>query len=389
MIRPILTSIIILASFLPAFCQFPSWKIKANNDTIYIMDGTSIIRGDGKGKTTVWGLDGRQLYTTDDRINRFHDGRATVLNKDSWEIIGFLDPDGKFISIPHLAVAYNYPHFENGFLLGKRKGKFVMFAKDGKEQILPDLIAAYPFSNGYAVYVAFENPEKQKKPFFNYLKSDGTPIERFILKEKDKEKEIEPKNIRFLSSVDSNGRSLAIVKNKLYWFDASNESLIPILMGDESEKKRHLTLVEDKELDFTAIADANLKFAAKYGKDQLEEYEFDRRLLMLSQGKPAEESAKAAATQPLDMETLLRPYADKHLYGLIYDGKDSIPAQFEQIGLLYGNNAFVKSRGKWGVLELTPDVSIDINLNNGEPITFRHQKFPTKLHIEFPCSKHS
>ncbi len=384
--RTILTSIILLACSLSGLSQLPTWKIKPNNDTLLVMEGTSMIRGDKKGKITLWDMNGQQLFTTDERITKFYEGLATVLKKESLEIIGVIDTDGKYISMPHLGVAYNHPHFENGYLIAKRKGKFAMYTKDGKEQSLPDLATIYPFSKGYAVYLAYENPEKLKKPFYNYIKPDGNPLERFILKEKDKEKIIEPKNVKFLSSINSDGKSIAILKNKLYWFDASDESLTPILMGDESEKKRHLTLASDKDQDFTTISDGNLKIQAKYGKDQLEEYEFDNRLRLISGGKKINDKKVSAVNQLNNMETNLDLYQENGVYGLILNGKDSIPCQFEQVGLKYGNNAFVKIKDKWGVLELIPDMKFDINLNNGEVIPFRHQKFPTKLHIDLPCS---
>ncbi|MDE5870675.1 MAG: WG repeat-containing protein [Muribaculaceae bacterium] len=331
-------------------------------------------------------MEGEQLYSTTDRITKFYDGLATVLKKETSEITGIIDTDGKYKSLPHLTVAYNHPHFDNGFLIAKRKGKFTMFSKDAKEQDLPELATIYPFTNGYAVYMAYENPEKLKKPYYNYLKPDGLPLERFMLKEKDKEKPIEPKKIRFLSAVDKDGKSIAVIKDKLYQFNASDESLTPILMGDESEKKRHLTVLSNNDQDFIGVPNENLRFQARYGKDQQEEYEFDNRLRLISKEKSKTNKPSSPATPSSNIESNIDIYQENGVYGLILNGKDSIPCQFEQVGLTYGNNAFVKSKGKWGVLELVSDINVDLNLNNGEVITFRHQNFPTQLHIDVPCS---
>lgn len=384
--RSILTSIILLASSLPALCQFPTWQIKPNNDTIFVMEGTSVIRAEKKGTSTLWNMDGKQLYSTDQRLTKFYEGLATVINKESSEITGVVDTTGNFVSLPHLSMTYNYPHFENGYLVAKRKGKYAMYSTGGKEQDLPELMALYPFSNGYAVYMAYENPEKMKKPFYNYIKADGNPLESFILKEKDKEKILEPKNITFLSAVDNDGKAIAIVKNKLYSFDGSDASLTPILMGDESEKKRHLTLIADKERDFTEIGDGKFKFSAKYGKDQTEDFEFDGQLRLLSGGKAKNYNKKKANDSATDFKTTLDIYKDGQLYGLIYNGNDSIPCQFESIGIRFGNNAFVKHKGKWGVLEFVPDLRLAISLNNGMEIPFTRKDFPTQLRIDFPMS---
>ncbi|MDE6740969.1 MAG: WG repeat-containing protein [Muribaculaceae bacterium] len=331
-------------------------------------------------------MDGKQLYSTDQRLTKFYEGLATVINKESSDITGVVDTAGNFISLPNLSMIYNYPHFENGYLVAKRKGKYAMYSKDGKERPLPELTALYPFSNGYAIYMAYENPEKMKKPFYNYIKTDGSPLEHFILKEKNKEKQLEPKDVTFLSAVDKDGKAIAIVKNKLYSFDGTDASLSPILMGDESEKKRHLTLIADKERDFTEIGNGKFKFSAKYGKDQTEDFEFDSQLRPLSDGKVKNYDKKRAKESATDFNTAIESYQDGQLYGLIYDGQDSIPCQFESIGVRYGKKAFVKSKGKWGVLEFMPDIRLAINLNNGEEIAFTHKDFPTQLRIDFPIS---
>ncbi len=386
MMRTILTSIILLASSLPVFCQLPKWQIKPTNDTIFVMEGTSVIRSDKKGNISLWNMDGKLLYSTDQRLTKFYEGIATVINKGNSEISGFVDTAGNFISLPHISATYNHPHFENGYLVAKRKGKYAMFSKDGKEQPLPELTALYPFSNGYAVYIAYENPEKMKKPFYNYIKSDGSPLESFILREKDKEKTLEPKNVMFLSAVDNDGKAIAIVKNKLYRFDASDTSLTPILMGEESEKKRHLSLISDKERDFAETGDSKFVFSTKYGKDQTEDFEFDNQLRLLSDGKTKNFDKQKADGSNTDFPTTVESYSDGQLFGLINDGKDSIPCQFESIGVRYGTKAFVKSKGKWGVLEFVPDIRFDIRLNNGEDIAFTHKDFPTQMRIDFPKS---
>lgn len=375
---------IILATSLPALCQFPIWHIKPTNDTIYVMEGTSVVRADKKGSTTLWNLDGKELYTTDQRLTKFHDGLATVLNKESLDITGVVDTAGNFISLPHLSVTYSYPHFENGYLVAKRKGKYVIYSKNGKELQLPELSSLYPFSNGYAVYMGYENPEKMKKPFYNYLKADGTPLESFILREKDKEKNLEPKNVMFLTAVDNDGKAIAIVKNKLYSFDGADASLTPILMGDEAEKKRHLTLISEKDRDFSEIGNGNFTFSTKYGKDQTKDFETDNQLRLLSGGKPQNYSKQKSGVSTPDFNTKVSSYNDGRLFGLIFDGTDSIPCQFESIGVRYGNRAFAKNKGKWGVLEFSPDLQLKVSINNNEDISFTHKDYPSQLRIDFP-----
>ena len=77
-------------------------------------------------------------------------------------------------------------------------------------------------------------------------------------------------------------------------------------------------------------------------------------------------------------------YLKNGKYGLSLNSKEVLPEQFEQVGIKYGNRAFVKSNGKWGIIEIVPGLEYSLKINKGEDIAFRHQKFDTQIRLDLP-----
>lgn len=51
---------------------------------------------------------------------------------------------------------------------------------------------------------------------------------------------------------------------------------------------------------------------------------------------------------------------------------------------MYGNKAFVKRNGLWGVIEIIPALNYSLKINKGEDVAFRHQKFETQIRLDLP-----
>lgn len=381
---------ILLISSIAASAQLTHWSVKPQQDTIFVKtDG--LLQSLDKGDNMLWTMEGKRLFVTDKHINPFNNGIATLANKDKEYVIGFVDKDGNFREIRESRAAHNYPHFEDGYLITKRQGKYEMHDKNGHIMPLPELEVVYPYSNGLATYLAYQQPEKQKNPYFNFLLSEGTPAKNFVVKEvgKDKNKIIEPKDISFLSTMDKGtGKSLAVIKNKLYWFDSFNFCFIPITIEDEKGKPKHLTIDNKKILEETSFPTDEFIIKAKTGKDQYMEFRFDPLLRLLPQNASSTyhtEKDKKEYEAPR-MESNLTTFSESGRNGFIINGKDSIPSQFEQIGMTYGNRAFAKLNGKWGVIEILPNSTYEIKLNDGKDITFRHHTANGNISIALPTS---
>lgn len=382
--KPSIITTIILACALSAQGQLPKWVIEPGCDTIFVK-AKDILQATSNGENQIWSMGGRKLYTTDKRINDFNNGLATI--QDLNTLAGFIDTSGKFIGLPGLEIAHDYPYFEDNYLVAKQNGDYVMYSKFGKPMPLPPLQILYPYENGYAPFFAYQNPEKRKNPYFNLLMSDGDDIKEFVIKDNNKTKEIEPKDITFISAVGSDtGRALAVVKNKLYWFDTFEKCLIPILMGDENEKKRHLTLDSSRPTIFTNLPSDSLTIHAKYCKDQKFDFHFDHLLRLIPNYATAQNSQTSKSFEVPNYSSNLTYYKDGKTVGLIYKACDSIPSQFEKVGIKYGNKALVKHGGKWGLLEIIPDCDYEIQLNDGNDIRFRHQTASSSITVNLPAS---
>ena len=381
-----LTLLIVASLAMAAQAQLPKWVVTPNNDTLFVKVDDNLIQGQSNGKSMIWNMDGKLLYSTDDNILPFKNGVATIQIKGQPVLRGFIDETGKFTAISNLKISYENPFFEDGYILCLDNYRQVYIKKDGSEADFPVVVKAYPFKKGFAPFFTYDNKEKKKDPHFGYFRADGKAM-KYYMSENGNAKPLEPKNIDFLSNIGTTGRGVAVVKNKLYWFDTSTETFEPFLWGEEeSVKKRQLSLDGNYEEYFVNLPQDTVVINAKYGKNKYAQLKFDSELrpaiftfdgdVMTFVEKP---------TAKFDYKSDIKGYKKNGMYGLSFNSKEVIPEQFDEVGLMYGNRAFVKSNGKWGIVEIVPNLEYTLKLNKGEVIAFRHQKFDTQMRLDLPA----
>lgn len=366
--------------------HLPKWVIDPTNDTLFVKVDNKLIEGQSNGKSSIWTMDGKLLYSTDNIILPFKDEVATIRMKGQPIITGFIDGDGKFTAIQNLKVAYNNPFFEDGLILCLDKDSLVYIKKDGTKAPYPEVAKAYPFHIGYAPFFTYENLEKKKDPHYGYFKADGQPM-RYFVTENNSTKPIESKDIDFVSGIGTNGKGVAVIKNKLYWFDTATKVFEPFLWGEEEPvKKRQLRIDGNYEQYFLNLPTDTVVISAKYGKNKFATLKFDSELRpveFLFEGDELSFKDKPSAGYTYKSE--INEYGKNGNYGLSLNSKAVLPEQFESVGVKYVNRAFVKSDGKWGVIEIIPNIDYTLKINKGEDIAFRHQKFDTHIRLDFPA----
>lgn len=385
--KKILTLLLGSAIALTSQAQLPKWVINPTNDTLYVKVDGNIIEGVSNGKSLLWSMDGKQLYSTENTILPYKDEVATIQQKGQPILTGFIDSTGKFTSLPNLRIAYGNPYFEDGYILCFDDDKPVFYKKDGSLATFPIVTAkVYPFHKGFAPYFTYDQMEKKKDPHYGYFKADGQPM-KYYLNDNGNAKPVEPKEIDFVSGIGTNGKGVAVIKNKVYWFDTTSEVFEPLLWGEEeSVKKRHLTLNGNYETYFLNLPSDTVVISAKYGKNQLAELKFDNELRPLSFSFDGDEMKFVEEPSAIfTYKTNLSAYGENGNFGLSMDSKEVLPKQFERVGLRYDNMAFVKVDGKWGVIEIIPAIDYLLRLNKGENIAFRHQKFETQIRLDLPA----
>lgn len=366
--------------------QLPKWVIRPDNDTLFVKVDENLIQGQSNGKSMIWNMDGNLLYSTENMILPYKDGVATIQIKGQPIMTGFIDEAGKFTSIPNLRVAYENPFFEDGFLLCLDKSQQVYIKKDGTKASFPEVMKTYPFHGGYAPFFTYENMEKKKDAHYGYFKANGQSM-KYSVMDNGNAKVIEPKDINFVSGIGTNGKGVAVIKNKIYWFDTSTETFEPFLWSEEeSVKKRHLNIDGDYKQYFLNLPQDTIVINAKYGKNQSAQLKFDRELRpVVFSFDDNELTFVGKPTAKFTYKSNIDEYQKNGKYGLSLNSKEVLPEQFDKVGIKYGNRAFVKSNGKWGIIEIIPDLSFSLKLNRGENIAFRHQKFDTQIRLDLPA----
>lgn len=366
--------------------QLPKWVIHPTNDTLFVKVDECLIEGFSNGKSTLWTMDGTQLYATDNTILPYKDGIAVIKMNGQPVITGFIDKTGKFTALPNPRIAYDHPYFEDGYILCSDKNKQVFYKVDGSPASFPTVCKAYPFHKGFAPFFTYAQMDRRKDPHYGYFKANGQPM-RYVLADNGVTKPIEPRDIDFVSGIGSDGKGVAVIKNKLYLFDAASGMFEPFLYGDdESVKKRHLVLNGNYETYFLNLPADTVAISAKYGKNQFAELKFDKELkplLFSFDGEDVKFSEEPPAKHVYMSNLTTSGKSGK--MGLAMDAVEVLPEQFEQIGTRYGNKAFVKMDGKWGVIEIIPGLDYSLKINKGENIAFRHQKFETQIRLDLPA----
>lgn len=383
--KKILLIILGMAPALGMTAQLPKWVIPPVNDTIFVKEDNCLLQTAEGRKSSLWTMDGNKVYSTDNTIQSFSDGVAAVTSSDN-TIVGIVDSEGKFTAIPTVSVAFGDPTFHDGYLAVNDGENIVYYKKDGRKADFPQAIKAYPFHRGYAPYLAYDQPDKKKDARYGYYKADGQPFPTYVYSNGES-KYVEPKNIEFLSAVGSNGKGVGVIKGKLYWFNPENETFEPMLWGDgDSEKKRHLSLAEDYEKYFRYLPLDGAVIQAKYGKNQFAELRFDDKLVPVYFNFGGEEMKFSAPQKQASVyKSGISSFGERQ-FGLSLDNRKALPEQFDKVGLCNGNRAMVKKDGKWGVVEIHPDLDFSLRINKGDDVAFRHQKFETQIRLDFPAA---
>ena len=137
---------------------------------------------------------------------------------------------------------------------------------------------AYPFFNNYGSCVPYENYQKKKRPFLTYLNSESAET-TFSFQGKTFEKD----EIEFVSSISDDGKGIVLIKSKLYFYIASNNSLTPIMANTEKAQEQKQVYIDGKfEECYTAMSDSTSALMAQISKKEIVLFNFDRLLRPVS-----------------------------------------------------------------------------------------------------------
>lgn len=377
--RTLLTLISVsLFSFVDA--QIAKWLIEPAYDNIQMASGIDAIITDSASTKIIWSFEGKRLAETTNEIFEFKENLSVTTKPGTANITGILKSNGETINLGNCYVTHAYPYYSCGKLL-VQDGKYNRFV--GKDGMMSDgrYIKAYPYFNGYASCQAFKNFEKQKDPYL-LLINGNEEIVQFSYNGKG----FDADDIEFISSVNDENIAIVIIKHKLYKFNGQDGSLSPVF-ATENEKNLKNQAKLDGELSqcYTSTENKNSILTAKCGKNSFVSFEFDNMLRPIS--FTADEVVKKfyfKVEEKEEFTSQLKMSTEGDKFGIYWDSAEMLPPQFEKLSTCFGNKAFVKLNGKYGMLEIDKDDYFSLKINKGNDIAFLHQKFETTVRVDMP-----
>lgn len=371
---------LIIALSINVKSQVAKWLIPPMYDTIHIANGENLIITDSLNKKIVWSFSGKRLAMTGDQIFSFEEGFAVTTKKGTGEITGFYNRNGKFKPLSGCSVSYSLPYFSNNYLL-VQEGSFYRFVSTKGELSTVRYVKAYPFANGYASCYTFANFQKKKDPYHLLLTNENEKVSFSY-----GEKQFDNDDIEFISSVNDENIGFVVAKHRLYYFNGKDRSLSPVFAHKgEANIKNQAKLEDAISLCISNESDSVSVLKAKCGKNNMIRIRFDALLSPLSISLADGDhyyKKNSKVERSFDSPLSIIKYEGK--YGISWDGKEILPPQLDNIMACFDDKAFVCLSGKCGMFQVMKDEEFRVNINKGNPIDFRHQKYETTIRLDLP-----
>ena len=309
-----------------------------------------------------------------DNMSQFKDGMALLYQNGKF--VAFVDDKGRLTDIAahSYAPVASFAFADDYLLVSNRTGYYFVHAKTGAT--IGPFSDGMPFSEGYA---AVKIPKSLKHVF------DGTSVLQYISADTGQPvslptSDIDADDVDFLSSV-SNGKSIVVAKKRVYEYDFSDGSMRPLSMDGTDNKKarvytpeRLVAPVQQGKGYVIPLKDGTMSFDAKM-----------RLTAIRYNGQEVQTFDVPEDFEPEPVSSFRGvSFDDTELLGLSYNGDILLPAQFERISKLVGDEALVQVNGKYGVLTVDTKRSCRFILNDNLDIGFEHKTVNTNIKVVCP-----
>lgn len=375
-----LISLSLVLSCLSMNAQMTRWIMQPGYDKIYIASGAPLLISDSLDTSSIWSIKGKKIAVTNDVIHPFKEGLSVTTKKNSEEITGFFNSQGKFTSLKNYSVTYDEPFFRDGFLLLQSNNRYCFININGEEERFGYYVKMYPFNNGFATCFTYEQVDKLKNPYYTYVTADNSPI-TFSYNNKVFDK----KDVEFLSSVNDEGVGIAIIKHKVYLFDKNARKLEPVFANKTETNIKRQVSVDGELNEYLMDMKDSIIIRGKGSKTEFVRFNFDKFL------RPTKiyyadrtEEYKHKTVKAEKYSSPFSPFKSNEKYGLNYKDETVLPEQFDEIGFCLNDFAVVRIDDKWGMLTFDPNLKYRLIMHNGKDIAFRHKDVATTIKLELP-----
>ena len=369
--------ILLAALLLPAvslMAQIPRWAIHPEYASIKML-GNGLYVVSQNGKYGMLNADEEVVVPLKyDAISAFSSN--TALLYQGGKFVAFVSDKGKVTDISkENYVPQENCLFVNGYLPVKNaSGCFFVNAETG--QTLGPYSEERPFYEGYAVVY---EPKSLKHIF------DGSSVLKCISAETGSPVTIsydksDDDDLDFVSSA-SNGKSIVVIKKRVFEYDYKSGVITPLSTDGTENKKSRVFVVEKPVVPMkteggyvvqlkqgSMTFDSHLRLTGiQFNGQDLRSYEVPKEII------PEIKSPFKCLS-----------FSDTNLIGLSYNGKDFLPAQFDEIAMLWGDDVLVKTNGKYGVVTVDAKNSCKYMLNDNLDIGFEHKALKTNVKVVCP-----
>lgn len=378
--KKFILSICLLSVVSLADAQIAKWLIEPGYDSIRMADGLHAIITDSLTFKSLWTYEGKKLMTTSNDMYSFRENRSVALAPQSDNIVEIIKANGEIIPVDGCRVAHSFPYFSCGKLLVQEGVFYRYIGNEGqKEGML--YTKAFPYFNNYATCQTFMNMEKQKDLYC--LLIDGNED---VVQFSYNGKVFRQDDVEFISSVNDENIAIVVIKHKVYRFNGADATLSPVFASAyETNLKNQAKIDGDISQCLKRLSNGLYLLVAKCGKSTSIAFYFDMMLRPESVSLNGQTHKYAVRTERREeLSSSLAIERTGGLYGLSCDGEEMLPPQFENITECFGNKAFVKLKGKYGMCEIEKDDKFALKVNKGNDVAFLHQKFETTVRVDMP-----
>lgn len=373
--RKILLSIILISSMC-AYGQVAKWVIHPSYDHIRMLgDGYYIVSQNNK-----YGI----LDATEKEIVPLQYDSISPFNSH----MGLLFNDGKCIGYTsdkgevHDFSAHQYKlgsmsRFSDGYLaVYNATGYWYVRAEDGSA--IGPYAYASPFCEGYAWVRA---PKSMKHILDGGYTYDILDAKTGKSAELNLGEDYDHEDIDFISS-PSNGKSIIVLKKRFYEYEYKSAKLTPLSTDGDLENKKTRVIANERPVKVNT-EEKGYSIMFKQGT-----MTFDHLMRLTGIGYTGQPSRQIAVPQDEvpDSKSSIKAivYNGTDLLGLQYEGKEVLPAQFEDVEKVWDNEALVQQKGKFGVVSVDSKASCRFVLNEGLDIGFEHKTAKSSIKVVCP-----
>lgn len=378
--KRLLFTIIYACFFSFVNAQIAKWLIDPSYESIRMANGIDAIITDSLGTKVLWTYEGKRLAEITSDISEFREDLSVTIEPESANIASILKNNGEIINIKNCKVAHSFPYFSCGKLLVLQGRNYRFIGKNGNMGV-EIYEKAYPFFNGYASCQTLSNGKQKESHLLLIDKNEN--VVQFSYNGKN----VKNEDINFISSVNDENIAIVVIKHKLYYFNGRDASLSPVFSSaDITDIKNQAKIDKDfSKCYYANIGTQPTTLIAKCGKNTTISFEFDRMLRPIAiSANGTRKKYDVKVTKRKDFDSPLKGISDGNLYGIYWKGLQVLPPQFDEVLTCFGNKAFVKRNGKYGMLEVDKDDRFSLRINKGNDIAFLHQKYETIIRVDMP-----